>query len=634
MTEPNHQAGEGDAPAGEKVVTRRRGWFRRLFAFVGPAYLVSVGYMDPGNWATDLEGGARFGYTLLWVILMSNLMAVLLQTLAARLGIVTGFDLAQGCRREYPRAVNVALWGLAELAVAATDLAEALGTIVGLNLLFGIPLLWGCAITATDTLLFLMLQRFGIRKIEAFIVMLVATIGLCFVLEVIIGRPDWHGVAQGFVPRLPPGALYVVIGIIGATVMPHNLYLHSSLVQTRSIARTLTGRKEACRFNFIDSLVALNGAFFVNAAILIMAASTFHSRGLAVTEIQQAHSMLDRVLGTTLAPVAFAVALLASGQSSTVTGTLSGQIVMEGFLNLRMRPWLRRLTTRFIALVPAVVAIALAGDKGVYKLLILSQVVLSLQLPFATIPLIHFTSDRKKMGLFANRAWVKALAWAVAGVIVALNLKLAAATVADWTQAAPAALWIVVAPALLALLGLLLYLAFAPLLRPGKEWPGSVVTESASVAAALKPLAIRYIGVAVEHTAGDAAVVSAALSQAKAYGARLTLLHVVDTPGAQLMGAEGGGRHGAEDAAYLEELARELEGPHQAVETVLRFGKPAEQILRAAEEEGFDMLILGSHGHRGFEDLVYGQTVTSVRHALSIPVLIVRTTEREQAQRE
>ncbi|MEJ2520590.1 MAG: Nramp family divalent metal transporter, partial [Desulfuromonadales bacterium] len=364
---------------------------RRLLAFVGPAYLVSVGYMDPGNWATDIEGGARFGYMLIWVLLMSNLMAILLQALCSRLGIVTGLDLAQGCRREYPRPLNLFLWFLAEIAIAATDLAEVLGTIVGLNLLFGLPLLWGCAVTAFDTFLLLALQRLGMRKMEAFIVMLVATIGGCFLIEVYLAKPDWGGIAAGFVPHLDPSALYVAIGMIGATVMPHNLYLHSSL----------------------------NAAFLVNAAILIMAAADFHSRGIVMTEIQQAHSLLDGLLGTSLAPIAFAVALLAAGQSSTITGTLSGQIIMEGFLNLRMRPWLRRLLTRGIALIPAVIVLAVAGDKGLYRLLILSQVILSLQLPFATIPLIHFTSDTKKMGVFANRTWIKVAAWSIAAIIVA-----------------------------------------------------------------------------------------------------------------------------------------------------------------------------------------------------------------------
>ena len=394
----------GDASQPQKVSVQKRGWRRRLFAFVGPAYLVSVGYMDPGNWATDIEGGARFGYTLIWVLLMSNLMAVLLQTLSARMGIVTGHDLAQGCRREYPRFVTLTLWVLAEVAIAATDLAEALGTIVGLNLLFRLPLLWGCAITALDTFLFLALQRYGVRKMEAFILMLVATIGGCFLIEVVLSKPEWTSVFAGFVPRLDASALYIAIGIIGATVMPHNLFLHSALVQSRSVSNTFTGKNEACRFNLIDSVVALNAAFLVNAAILITAAACFYSRGIAVTEIQQAHAILDSLMGESLAPVAFAVALVAAGQSSTITGTIAGQVVMEGFLNLRMVPWLRRLVTRLVALGPAVVVIAISGSEGIYKLLVLSQVVLSLQLPFAIVPLVHFTADARKIRGFHQPA--------------------------------------------------------------------------------------------------------------------------------------------------------------------------------------------------------------------------------------
>jgi manganese transport protein len=615
-----------------QVATRQRGWLRRLFAFAGPAYLVSVGYMDPGNWATDIEGGARFGYTLLWVLLMSNLMAVLLQTLSARLGVVTGYDLAQGCRREYPRPVAIFLWVLAEIAVTATDLAEALGTIVALNLLFGLPLLWGCVVAAFDTLLFLLLERLGIRKIEAFIVLLVATVGLCFLIEIVLAKPEWGGIVRGFAPHLPPGALLVAIGIIGATVMPHNLYLHSALVQSRAVANTLTGRREACRFNLVDSIFALNGAFLVNAAILIMAAASFHRRGIVVSEIQQAHGMLDGLLGAKIAPVAFAIALLASGQSSTVTGTLSGQVVMEGFLNLRMRPWLRRLITRGLALIPAVIVIAIAGDRSVFRLLILSQVVLSLQLPFAIIPLLHFTSDRRKMGIFASSLPVRILGWLVATVIVGLNLRLGYSVLGGWLHAAPALVWGAVVLVALGLLALLAFILMRPILRPGRVWESAEVTEGGALAAGLRPLAIRHIGVALEHTAGDATVLSAALSQAKVYGARVTLVHVVDTPGVMLLGEESGGRHGSEDQAYLESLAREIETPDLAVEVDLRYGRAVEQIVRAAEENGFDLLVVGSHGHRGIEDVIYGQTVSSVRHALRIPILIVRAPGREPAQ--
>jgi len=619
---------------GPKIDVKKRRGMRRLLAFVGPAYLVSVGYMDPGNWATDIEGGARFGYMLIWVLLMSNLMAVLLQALCSRLGIVTGLDLAQGCRREYPRPLNLFLWLLAEIAIAATDLAEVLGTIVGLNLLFGLPLLWGCAVTAFDTFLLLALQRLGMRKMEAFIVMLVATIGGCFLIEVYLAKPDWGGIAAGFVPHLDPSALYVAIGMIGATVMPHNLYLHSSLVQSRAVSNTITGKKEACKFNLIDSAVALNAAFLVNAAILIMAAADFHSRGIVVTEIQQAHSLLDGLLGTSLAPIAFAVALLAAGQSSTITGTLSGQIIMEGFLNIRMRPWLRRLLTRSIALIPAVVVLAVAGDKGLYRLLILSQVILSLQLPFATIPLIHFTSDTKKMGVFANRTWVKVVAWSIAAIIVALNLKLVFDELSGWLGSSPAWVWVAAMIPLTLILGVLAYITFGPLFRPGRTWESAITTDAHLVADAVEPLQIRHIGVALQHAAGDAVIISAAVAEARVHRARLTLLHVVDAPGTILLGQDSWSLHGAEDESYLESLTREIEERDLPVESILLHGHPPEEIVKAVIEAGIDMLVMGSHGHRGLDDLVFGQTVSAVRHALNIPVMVVRSYGLERAQRD
>jgi manganese transport protein len=614
------------------VPVKRRGWLRRLFAFVGPAYLVSVGYMDPGNWATDIEGGARFGYTLIWVLLMSNLMAVLLQTLSARLGIVTGYDLAQGCRREYPRALTVLLWLFAEVAIAATDLAEVIGTIIGLNLLFRLPLIWGCMVVAFDTFLLLAIQRLGIRKMEAFIVMMVGTIGACLFIEVFIARPEWSSIVRGIIPHLEPGALYVAIGIIGATVMPHNLYLHSSLVQSRVVSNTFTGKREACTFNFIDSAVALNIAFFINAAIMIMAAADFYSRGIVVTEIQQAHALLSRILGENIAPVAFAVALLAAGQSSTLTGTISGQIVMEGFLNLRMQPWLRRLLTRGMALIPAVGVIIMSGDEGIYKLLILSQVILSLQLPFAVVPLVHFTSDRSKMGDFTNPAWVKLIAWVVASIIIALNLKLVFDNMLVWQTSVSFALWFILLAGTLFLIGLLMYIIFMPIVHSRQEWQSTSQTETHALAAAIRPVSIRHIGVALEHSAGDGEIISAALSLARPYAARLTLLHVIETPGTMIYGHESKSLHGEEDEVYLESLAREIEEPELPVETMVRFGKPADEIIKAVQECGFDLLVLGSHGHQGIEDLIYGQTISRVRHAIVIPVLIVRTQGSEQAQ--
>jgi len=625
--------GYGIGQTSDEVLVRRRGWLRRLIAFLGPAYLVAVGYMDPGNWATDIEGGSRFGYSLLWVLVMSNLMAILLQTLSARLGLVTGLDLAQACRREYPRPVVYSLWVLAEIAIAATDLAEALGTIIGLNLLFGMDLLWGCALTAFDTFLLIGMQRFGVRKIEAVILTFVATIGACFLVEIFLAKPDVHAMAAGLVPRLDFSAVYIIIGILGATVMPHNLYLHSSLVQSRAVSNTLTGRREACRFNFVDSLVALNLALLVNGAIYIMAAANFHAKGIEVTEIQQAHHLLERLLGDTIAPIAFAVALIAAGQSSTITGTISGQIVMEGFLNLRIRPWLRRLVTRTVALAPAVVAIIVFGEKATYQLLILSQVALSLQLPFAIVPLLHFTSDRKKMGSFVNARWAIALGWICVIIIVGLNASLVYSQVMEWLREGSWRLWAFLLPALAACIVLLAYITVRPWVKRSAPWDTGLEHDSAKVAEHIEPLAIKEVGVAIEHTQGDAQVVSAAITVAKSHKARLTLLHIVDTPGAAVYGEESGSLHGAEDKAYIEALAREIEERDLPVEVDLRFGDPAQEIIRAARESDFDMLVMGSHGHRGIGDLIHGATVDSVRHALEIPVIIVRCTGTEQATR-
>ena len=402
-------------------------WWRKFLAFAGPGYMVAVGYMDPGNWATDLAGGSAFGYRLLSVILLANLMAVILQGLSSKLGIVTGRDLAQACRDHYSRPVAFFLWVICELAIAACDLAEVIGSAIALNLLFGIPVAVGVAITTLDVLIVLFLQHKGFRMLEALVITLIATVGICFVFELVVSNPDWGGVAAGFVPSTEivhnSGMLYIALGILGATVMPHNLYLHSSIVQTRRYAEDAEGKREAVRFAFIDSTVALTFALFINAAILIVAAATFHRAGFhEVAEIQDAYRLLTPLLGVTGASAVFALALLASGQNSTLTGTLAGQIVMEGFLNLRIRPWLRRLITRLIAVVPAAVVAILYGESGTAKLLVLSQVILSMQLSFAVFPLVRFTSDRAKMGEFVNSRWLVALAYLIAFVIAGLNV--------------------------------------------------------------------------------------------------------------------------------------------------------------------------------------------------------------------
>src|SRR6267142_2594883 len=412
-------------------------WWKKALAFAGPGYLVAVGYMDPGNWATDLAGGARFGYTLLTVILLSNLMAILLQGLAAKLGIVTGRDLAQACRDHYSRPVSLALWVICEIAIAACDLAEVIGSAIALNLLFGIPLPWGIALTALDVLAVLYLQQQGFRLLEALVVVLIATIGGCFLFEILIAKPDAAAVFGGFIPSASiledPDKLYIGIGILGATVMPHNLYLHSSVVQTRRYQETPAGKREAVKYAFIDSTVALSFALFINAAILIVAAATFHRAGeTGVAEIQDAYRLLTPLLGVTGASAVFAFALLASGQNSTLTGTLAGQIVMEGFLNIRIRPWLRRLITRLIAIVPAALTAIFFGEHGTAQLLILSQVILSLQLSFAVFPLVMFTSDRLKMGEFVNPTWLKVMAYTVAGFIATLNAWLLVQTFKGW----------------------------------------------------------------------------------------------------------------------------------------------------------------------------------------------------------
>jgi len=600
-----------------------------MFAFAGPAYLVSVGYMDPGNWATDLEGGARFGYQLLWVLVMSNAMAVLLQTLSARLGIVRGLDLAQACREAYPRPVSLALWFLCEIAIAACDLAEILGAAIGLKLLFGIPLLAGVLITAFDTLLLLYLQRFGMRTMEAFILVLVSTIGVCFLVEIALARPDAGELASGLIPRLNRESLYVAIGMLGATVMPHNLYLHSALVQTRRIGAAAESKRMACRYNLIDSVIALNGALLVNAAILIVAASVFFQRGIVVTEIEQAHLLLAPLLGTTAASIAFALALLCAGQSSTVTGTLAGQIVMEGFLNFRVRPWLRRLITRLIAIVPAVLAITWFGEQSTYRLLIFSQVVLSMQLPFAVIPLIHFTSDRTKMGEFANRPWVQVLAWGSASIIIILNIFLLISSVREWLDEAGPWRWLV--STLVALIGsglalLLAWILIEPLLRKWLARPfGKPISLPPTDVETLAVPVYRRILVPLDHTGLDQHALRHAVFLARQNHAKLFLLHVEEGVTSLVYGEIASTLEVTAGEAYIEEIARGLRAQSIEVETfVAHAPNPRAQIVRYAREVEPDLLIMGAHGHNRLKDLIFGDTINPVRHALQVPILVVR----------
>ena len=605
---------------------------KRMFAFLGPAYLISVGYMDPGNWATDLEGGARFGYSLIWVLAMSNAMAVLLQTLSARLGIVTGRDLAQTCRDYYPRSVNYALWILAEIAIAACDLAEVLGTAIGLNLLFGIPVLWGVVITGFDTMLFLAIQNLGMRKFESFIMFLITIIGFCFLFEVFRSSPDWGHVASGFVPHLPDGSLYIAIGIIGATVMPHNLYLHSALVQTRAYDDSEEGKQQACRFNLIDSVVALNAAFFVNAAILIVAAAAFYQRNIVVTELQQAHSLLTPLLGTELAGLAFAVALLCAGQASTLTGTLAGQIVMEGYLRFKIRPFLRRFITRMLAVIPAVITIIFAGEAGTYKLLILSQVILSLQLPFAVIPLIHFTNDKQSMGRFANGVWLKAFSWVVAIVIVGLNGKLVMDQLSDWIAASkePTMIYVVVMPLVAATAALLIYVSARPFYRLPLKEPLPAWKKLAHFIRAKDDFLeidvphYRRVGVAVAFHDDDQKVLSHAYSLARQHDAALCLFHVVEGAAGQFFGTDAYDAEAREDEAYLLKLAKSFNHRGVEAESFLGFGDVTGELVRMVREQDIDILVMGGHGHSGIRDILFGSTISPVRHELEIPLVIVR----------
>jgi len=613
--------------------TKYSGFWKKLFAFVGPAYLVSVGYMDPGNWATDLAGGSQFGYSLLWVLLMSNLMALLLQSLSSRLGLVRGMDLAQASREAYHPAINVFNWVLCEIAIAAMDLAEVIGMAIGLQLLFGIPLLVGVSITVLDTILILFLQRYGMRKMEAFILALIATIGLAFICEMIFAKPDGAELVKGLIPTIPNStALYIAIGIIGATVMPHNLYLHSALVQTRKHDRSREGIRSAIKFNFIDTTIALNMALFVNGAILVLAASAFYNSGLTeVGEIQDAHKLLEDVLGTRFAPILFAVALIAAGQSSTLTGTLSGQIVMEGYLNLRLQPWLRRLITRLIAIIPAFIAITYFGEDSTGDLLVLSQVILSLQLGFAVIPLIHFTSDKKKMGDFAIKTWVKICAWAAAGIIVSLNIKLVVDTILEWMSGSDNVIpiYLIVIPVTSAAGVLLLYITFAPffknVLRDRPNIPHGEPKELGLLSELSLPEQSRYkkIAVTVDFSFADSRAVKEALEQG-GRSAEYVLIHVVETAGALLMNEDIDDRETTADEAWLKVYVEQLKRLGLNASTKLGYGNPKISIPDLVHESGSDLLVMGAHGHGALKDIAFGTTLEAVRHSVKIPVMIVR----------
>jgi manganese transport protein len=605
-------------------------FWARLFTFTGPAFMVSVGYMDPGNWATDIAGGARFGYKLIWVILLANLMAILFQALSARLGIVYGRDLAQACRDHYSKTINFILWIICEVAIAACDLAEVLGSAIGLYLLFKIPLLWGVLITTFDVLLLMFLMSFGIRKMEAFILALVATIGICFGIEVFFSNPNFYEASKGLIPTaMNTEGLFIALGIIGATVMPHNLYLHSALVQSRDVKRTIPGLKEANKFNLIDSVVALNAAFFVNAAILIVAAAVFFQNGYNnVASIIDAHALLAPLLGSKAAPIIFGIALIAAGQSSTITGTFAGQIVMEGFVGLKMRPWLRRLTTRLIAIIPTIIVIKVSGDNAINSLLILSQVILSLQLPFAIIPLLHFTSNRKKMGEFASKMWVMILAWTAASLITLLNLKYIYELIIESiplnnTQGILVKYLLI--PVSAFLLPLLLWMLVEPIFSKARI---STIVQKATAGFAhgtiKHTMGYKKIGLALEgKREKDEQIYKGSIDLIKSMNAEVYLINIVQSVTGRFMGELVADKDAFEMNEYLNTFAEKFKAEGIPSQIIIGGGEPKEEIIRIAKKEKLELLIAGSHGHKFISDIIYGSTIEGVRHGVQLPVLAI-----------
>jgi manganese transport protein len=606
------------------VTAHKKGW-RKLLPYLGPAYLVSVGYMDPGNWATDLQGGAKFGYKLIWVLLMSNLMALLLQSLSARLGIVRRKDLAQANREAYPRVTNFCLYILAEFAIAACDLAEVLGMALGIQLLTGLPLVYGVLITVLDTFLLFYLQKKGIRAMEAFIIALVLIIGLSFLIEIFLAKPDAGEIFKGFIPTaLSNEALYIAVGIIGATVMPHNLYLHSALVQTRKIRNSQQGIKKTLKYNFIDTLIALNAAFFVNAGILILAASVFYFHGQSsVARIEDAYRLLPEGLGTTAASILFAVALIASGQSSTITGTLAGQVVMEGYLHLRINPWLRRLLTRLIAITPAVIVISIYGESKLDYLLVLSQVLLSLQLGFAIIPLIHFVSDKKSMGEFAIKPLTKVLAWCIATVLVFLNVRLVVNEMLGvFAQDGQLFLKILISVAAAAFAWLFITMTLYPFYSKRKQKPSESIHGEIPQLHHLSVQPFKKVAIALDFSKMDEKLIAHAIKQGNTNASYL-LLHIVETVSASFSGPATDDIETRKDKERLEALATQMMQMGFTVKTELGFQNRIEEIVRIVKRSEADILIMGAHHHTGIKDILYGETVNQVRHKLNIPVLIV-----------
>ncbi|MDH5827359.1 Nramp family divalent metal transporter [Sphingobacterium faecium] len=606
-------------------ISKGKSKIKRVLSFFGPAYLISVGYMDPGNWATDLAGGSQFGYALLWVLLMSNIMALLLQSLCTRLGIVRRKDLAQCNRETYPKRMNFVLYILAEIAIAACDLAEVLGMAIGLNLLFGIDILWGVLISFADTFLIMYLQKLGIRKMELFIIGLITMIGMCFMVEMFLVKPDFGEVVKGFIPSLPnSAALYISIGIIGATVMPHNLYLHSALVQTRKIERDDYSIKKAIKYNFFDSAIALNMAFLVNAAILILASAAFHKNGMHnVADLEDAYHLLGKTLGTDLAPKLFAVALILAGQSSTVTGTLAGQIVMEGYLRLRISPTLRRIITRLLAIIPAVLVILIAGESKVGSLLIFSQVILSMQLAFAVIPLIHFVSDKKKMGKFVIKPYVQVLAWLVAVIIAVLNIKLVFEEISSWIIKYD--VWWLTVLLIMGAIGMVTLLIMT-LMYPILHKKKSIELDVHAPFEDLKfdePKLFNKIVIALDYSTSDTKAVQYALSISQP-DSHFILVHIVESAGVKYTGESTDDLESRQDLDRLKKYEQFFLDRHFKVDFELGYNNRVVSITRICEQYQADLLIVGSHGHRGIKDFIFGETVNKLRHAVKIPVFIAQ----------
>jgi manganese transport protein len=598
--------------------------WKKIAAFFGPAYLVSVGYMDPGNWATDLEGGSKFGYSLLWILLMSNVMALVLQSLCARLGVVYKRDLAQANRDTYPPIVNIPLYILAELAIAACDLAEVLGMAIGLKLLFGLPLIWGVGITILDTFLLLYLQKLGIRRMEAFIISLIAIIFVCFLIQLILVHPDGKSIALGFIPSsLNNGSLYIAIAIIGATVMPHNLYLHSALVQTRKIGDDDISIKKSLKMYNIDSAIALNLALFVNAAILILSASIFFKNGLSnVVSIEDAHQLMANLVGSKFAPILFAIALIAAGQSSTITGTLAGQIIMEGYLQLRINPWLRRIITRSIAIIPAAIVILVAGEDKVTDLLVFSQVILSMQLAFAVIPLIIFVSDKNKMKNFAIKTPTIILSILIAATIIILNFKLVGKTAMEILNSNNDSLVkLLVIGTIVLFVVLLLATIILPFVNKNKAKLGihQVHKEISEIYIPQN----NVIALALDFSNMDSKVISYALQQG-GKNASYLLIHILESAPAKILGKNTGDSESELDTAQLNIYVNALKAKGFNANGIIGFRNRITEIARITKENNADLLVLGAHGHKGFLDYFYGETINEVRHLVEVPVLVVK----------